>query len=375
MNIAVNTRLLIKDKLEGIGWFSYQTLKRITKQHPEHHFYFIFDRNFDNEFIFSSNVTPIVAGIPARHPILWWLWFDVTIPKVLKKINADLFISTDGYLSLQTRIPQIAVIHDLNFAHHPEYLPAITSKYYNFFFPRFARKAIRLATVSEYSKNDIINTYGIQSDKIDVCYNGITEAFRPVSESEKQSIRAKYTQANDYFIFVGALNPRKNIVGLLKSFDAYCEAGGTHNLLIVGDAMHKTEEISQTVAHMRHTQKVIFAGRLNIEDLSKAMAAACAMVFVPFFEGFGIPLVEAMRCEIPIICSNTTSLPEVAGDAALYADPSDIEQIAKHMLNVSTNTNLRNQLIDAGRLQQQKFSWDLSASRLWGCIEKAIHLS
>jgi glycosyltransferase involved in cell wall biosynthesis len=372
MNIAVNTRLLIKDKLEGIGWFSYQTLKRITQQHPEHHFYFIFDRDFDKEFIFSSNVTPIVAGIPTRHPILWWLWFDITIPRVLKKIKADLFLSTDGYLSLKTKIPQIAVIHDLNFAHHPEYLPTIISKYYNYFFPRFAKKAKRLGTVSEYSKQDIVSTYSIDASIIDVCYNGITEAYRPISESEKQLTREKYTQANEYFIFVGALNPRKNIVGLLKSYDAYCEAGGTHSLLIVGDAMHKTEEISQTVEHMRHKHKVLFVGRLNIEELSKAMAAACAMVFVPFFEGFGIPLVEAMRCEIPIICSNTTSLPEVAGNAALYASPTDVPQIAQHMMDVSTDIALRKQLIDAGRIQQQKFSWDLSASRLWACIEKVI---
>ena len=114
MKIAVNTRLLLKDKLEGIGWFSYESLKRICIAHPEHEFVFIFDRPYSEEFIFADNVTPVVVGPPARHPFLYILWFEISVAKVLRKHNVDVFLSTDGYLSLSTKVPSIAVLHDLN---------------------------------------------------------------------------------------------------------------------------------------------------------------------------------------------------------------------------------------------------------------------
>ena len=123
MKIAVNTRLLLKDKLEGIGWFTYENLKRITAEHPEHQFLFLFDRKYHEDFIFSSNVTPVVCGLPTRHPYLWKLWFDYTVPKVLKKQKADLFLSTDGFLSLKTNVKSLPVIHDINFVHNPNDLP------------------------------------------------------------------------------------------------------------------------------------------------------------------------------------------------------------------------------------------------------------
>jgi len=123
MIIAVNTRLLIQGKLEGIGWFARETLSRITRDHPEHQFLFIFDRPYAEEFIFSGNVTPIVLSPPTRHPILWYIWFEFQIPRILRKYKADLFFSPDGYLSLSTHIMQLAAIHDINFAHRPKDLP------------------------------------------------------------------------------------------------------------------------------------------------------------------------------------------------------------------------------------------------------------
>src|ERR1035437_5428435 len=112
MNIAVNTRLLLKDRLEGMGMVMFETLKRITNQHPEHHFFFIFDRDYDEEFLFADNITPIIIGPQARHPVLFYLWFEYSIPRILKDIKADLFLSPDGYLSLSTKIKSLPIIHD-----------------------------------------------------------------------------------------------------------------------------------------------------------------------------------------------------------------------------------------------------------------------
>ena len=150
MTIAVNTRLLIKNKLDGIGRFTHETLKRITTEHKEHHFVFLFDRDFDEEFIFSDNITPLILGPQARHPVLFYIWFEMSVGNVLNKLKPDLFLSPDGYLSLRARCKSLPVIHDINFAHYPQDLPYSVRKYYNHFFPKFAKKVnfwLRLASL------------------------------------------------------------------------------------------------------------------------------------------------------------------------------------------------------------------------------------
>jgi len=375
MKIAVNTRLLQKGKLEGIGWFTYETLKRITAQHPEHQFFFIFDREYDKDFVFSSNVTPIVLPPPTRHPFLWILWFEYRIPKLLKKIGADIFVSTDGYISLRTDIPQVDVIHDINFVHNPQQLPKLTSWYYNKYFVKFARKATLIGTVSEFSKKDICSTYNIKEDKVTVCYNGSNEKYKPIPETEKQEIRNKYSNGKKFFVFVGALSPRKNVDGLLQSFEIFKDRYDFDiNLVIVGGSLHKTEAIEKVHSEMKHKDNVIFTGRLENDELCKVMAASECLTYIPHFEGFGIPLLEAMYAETAIISGNATSLPEVVGDAALLCSSTDYKTVAENMYRICSDNDLRESLIDRGRQQREKFSWQQTSERLWICIEKALNI-
>jgi glycosyltransferase involved in cell wall biosynthesis len=373
MRIAVNTRLLLKGKLEGIGWFTFETLIRMTQNHPEHEFIFIFDRPYDPDYVFSDNITPVVIGPQARHPLLFYIWFDFQIPKVLKKYKADLFLSPDGYLSLRTKVPQLAVIHDINFVHRPDDLPWLIAKYYNYFFPKFARIAKRIATVSFYSKEDIARSFKIDYDKIDVVYDGINQIFEPLPEKEKTKIRKKYTGGTEYFLFVGALHPRKNVSGLLQAFDSF--KGETTNnikLMIVGGEMHKTGDIFETYENMRFKNDVVFTGRVSTDELHDIFGAALALTFVPFFEGFGIPVVEAMSAGVPVICSNTTSIPEVGGNAVVYADPMKIDQITDAMIKLANDKDLRKELIEKGFEQKNKFSWDETANLLWQSIKRAL---
>lgn len=373
MKIAVNTRLLLKDKLEGIGWFTFENLKRITVNHPEHEFYFLFDRKFSDEFIFSKNVHPIIVSPPSRHPLLWIAWFEYSIPKILKKLGIDLFVSPDGYLSLRTEVPQLAVIHDINFYHRPKDLPLSSRLYYQYYFPKFAKKAKRIVTVSEFSKKDICFSYHISPKKVDVVYNGANSIFHSLTPDEIKATKDKYSSGSDYFLFVGSLHPRKNVSGLLNAFDLFISQHRTdHKVVIVGEKMFFTAELDQTYNQMRFGDDVLFTGRLDTNELKYVFGAATALVFVPFFEGFGIPIVEAMYAGIPVICSHCTALPEVAGDAALYVNPLDVDAIAEAMHKISSDPNLRNNLIAKGKAQREKFSWDLSAEKLWASIEKCL---
>lgn len=373
MLIAVNTRLLLKDKIEGIGRFSYETLKRITKNYSEHKFIFLFDRPFSDEFIFSNNIIPVVIGPQTRHPFLWWWWFEKSIPKIFQKYKPDLFLSPDGFLSLRSPIKQIAVIHDLNFEYYPKDIPFIARKYYKRYFPLFSKKAYRIVTVSEYSKQDISNCYHILPEKIDVVYNAASESFYPATEDDKRATKLRYTNGIDFFLFIGALHPRKNVARLLNAFDEFKKSSSSDiKLLIVGEKMWKTMDIKKMFSIMKFRDDVIFTGRLPQEELTLVMGSALALVFVPYFEGFGIPIVEAMNCDVPVITSNVTSMPEIAGNAALLVNPFSVESIKNGMIRIYKEENLRKQLILNGKIQRQKFSWDKTAEKLWECIEKTF---
>jgi glycosyltransferase involved in cell wall biosynthesis len=221
VQIVVNTRLLLRDKLEGMGWFSYQVLKRISQKNPKVHFVFLFDRQYDESFIFADNITPLVLSPQARHPFLYYAWLQVSVKGILNRMKPDLFLSPDGFLSLGAKCKQLPVIHDINFLHHPKDSKWLTAKYYNHYFPKFAKEATRIATVSEYSKNDISKNYHINPSNIDVVYNGINEFFKPLSEINKAETRLKYTAGKNYFVCVGSLHPRKNIPQLIKAFSEF----------------------------------------------------------------------------------------------------------------------------------------------------------
>lgn len=356
-----------------MGWFSYQTLKRITTRHSNVHFVFLFDRPFDSEFLFSDNITPIIIGPQARHPFLYYAWFEYSVKNTLNSLKPDLFLSPDGFLSLGATCKQLPVIHDINFLHNPQDVKPLTRRYYNYFFPRFAQKATRIATVSEYSKKDIADNYKISPDKIDVVYNGINSDFNPVSNEIKKQTKDKFSKGCDYFLFVGSLHPRKNISRLIEAFGAFKkESNSDVKLLLAGPQYWGMSEIYKSIDALACKEDIIFTNRLSNEDLAQVMASAYALTFVPYFEGFGIPLVEAMQSEIPIITSNVTSLPEIAGDAALYANPFEVNDIKNAMLKLYSNPSLRSDLIEKGKQRKNFYSWDKSADLLWQSIEKTI---
>lgn len=372
MKIAVNARMLTQWKPGGLVNYAHETLTRITRRHPEHEFLFIVDRPFPGRANYPANVS-VVTAFPSFHPLLWYPWFEIAVPTMLKRFGADLFVSPDGFASLSTDVPTVAVIHDLNFHHHPQDMPFLIRRYYNRFFPRYARKAKTIATVSEYSKQDIVNLYGEPPEKIMVTYCATGEGFRPLPEEEKQKVRQDVSGGDPYYLSVGALHPRKNLVRLIEAFEHFkTRTGAPTKLVLAGPPLFKTKNIFQARRKIRHKNDVIFAGSVSEEQLRKLYGGAHALMFVSYFEGFGIPALEAMSCDVPVVAGNQTSLPEICGEAALLVDPFSVEAITQAMTSVSLDENLRTRLIEKGRKHITKFSWDKTADLLWEAIERSL---
>ncbi len=375
MIIAVNTRLLLPGKLDGIGWFTYHTLRHLTESNPSVKWYFYFDRPWSSEFVFSENVTPLALFPQARHPFLYYWWFEHSVRNALNRHRPHLFLSPDGYLSLSSGTKQLSVMHDLNFEHYPGDLPFLTRHYYRYYFRKFAQKATRIATVSEFSKKDIVKCYNIQPDKIDVVYNGVNSLFEPLSAENISMVRSKYTGGAPYFLFVGMLHQRKNIANLLRAYEHFRHHNASAvKMLIAGHKKWWTTEMESVYSHMKFKEDVIFTGRLPVDELVRVTASALAITYVSYFEGFGVPIIEAMRCGVPVITSNITSMPEVSGGAAILVDPFSVESIASAMQQVSADSNVQHSLSRMGILQSQKFSWESTSLKLWDCILKAAGL-
>jgi len=369
MRIAVNTRFLLSHKMEGYGWYTFEIVKRLVENHPEHEFIFFFDRKFDQKFIFGENVTPVVLNPPARHPILFYIWNEIAVTRALKKHKADIYFSPDGYLSLRTNVKQVNVIHDINFEHNPEDVPSAIRKYLRKYFPRFAKKANHVITVSEYSKQDICKTYTIPQGKVTAIWNSASDAFKPIEVKKRAEIQSKYSKDKPYFLFVGALHPRKNLSRLIPAFEKFKRENpeDEHQLLIVGEALFSNSFGTVTIsADLK--QNIHFTGHLSLDELAIVMASASVFTFVPYFEGFGIPMVEAMQSGTPVLAGNLTSLPEIGGDAVLYCDPMNVDDIASNLSLIANDEALKRTYSDKGLERSKLFSWDRSAEQVWGVL-------
>jgi glycosyltransferase involved in cell wall biosynthesis len=373
--IAVNTRFLIENKLEGIGWFTYQSLKHLVQEHPELEWHFIFDRPFPDHFIFGDNVVPHVLGPKTRHPVFWYYWFEYRIPALLKRIGADLFFSTDGYLSLRNPGKSIVVIHDLAFEHFENHTFSLAERYMKHFTPKYAQKADKILTVSQFSKQDIQTQYGIEADKIEVVYNGASDVYRPISEADKQMVRKEFMQSKPYFLYAGSIHPRKNVARLLQAFDQFKQKhpDSSHLIALAGRKAWKTEDTMAVYEQMDHKESVVFLGHLPQEKLSRLVASAEALTYVSLFEGFGIPIIEAMQSDVPVITSNVSSMKEIGGSAALLVNPESVMEIAQAMESLAFNSDLQEALIQRGREQVQQFSWEKTAQRCWQALEPVLY--
>lgn len=374
MQIAVDTRMLRSGKLDGIGRFAHEILSRVVQAHPEHQFHFFFDRPFDKRYIYAPNVKARTLFPRAMHPLLFRMWYDLSFPKAAKRAGCEVMVCPGPLASTQPGMPQLTVLHDLNFVHHPGDMPKVIGNYYRKYTPRFVQASDRLATVSEFSKRDISQTYSYDLSRIAVIPNAAASGYKPHDEAEIQNIRNEVSQGAPYFLFVSTICPRKNLNRLLQAYESFRLANKQHiKMLVVGDAFWRDAAIEKTLKSMQFKNDVLFLGHQNASQIVRITAAAFALTYVSYFEGFGIPLLEAFQSGVPVIAGDATALPEVAGGAALLANPFSVEDISNAMQRIATEATLRDELIHSGLRRAQEFSWDRSAEKFLEAIVHTLH--
>jgi glycosyltransferase involved in cell wall biosynthesis len=371
MRIAVNTRFLLHDQLEGVGIVTDEVMKRMVKSHPYDEFDYYFDRKYHSRFVQEPTIHPHVFAPVTRLPLLIRWWLNHPVRQDVIKNNVDVFFSPDGFIPLGMSVPKVSMFHDVAYLRYPEHLQPRIRNFYAKWMPRYMAETDHIITVSEFSKKEIIDGYKINPDKISVVYNGITDSYQPLDDVRKTEVRQEYTQGRPYFLYLGAIHPRKNVLTLVRAFEQYkTSANNDYQLIVAGRSAWHTEDVFQAIEKSKFKNDIHLPGYVSTDNATSLVGAATAMIYPSLYEGFGLPVVEAMACGVPVICSNVSSLPEVAGGAALLFYPMDVDQLSKHLQSITTDEKLRNDLIRLGLEKKKFFSWDKAAEEIYTILEK-----
>ena len=347
----------------GIGSYTYNLVKNLLKTDKKNDYTLIHKYRSNNPIYRDAN--EIIISYP-EIPLRETLGNNILLPLKLKHYKLDLIhdpsqISPFMFNPAPTKV---LTIHDLTPVIFPEAHGKIHAFLQNNVFPRTLKHVNSIITISNSTKNDIIRYFKITETKIKVIYNGVDDRFKVLHEDEIKSVKEEYGIKHPFILFVGTLEPRKNIPTLLKAFYLLKKKNIPHKLVIVGGKGWKYDSVYETIKSLNLQKKVIFTGYVPDEDLPKLYNAADLFVYPSLYEGFGLPPLEAMACGTPVITSNTSSLPEVVGDAGILVNPFSVEEIAGAMESILKNKSLREQMIKRGLKRSQMFSWEKCAKEV-----------
>ena len=273
----------------------------------------------------------------------------------------DLFHATDHLLPRLTQVKTVFTLHDLIFRLYPEMHKPLNRWFLTLVMPRFLRAADAVIAVSEHTKRDAVRFYGLDEAKIHVIYEGVNPRFRPAPPEATAGVRHAYTLPENFILSLGTIEPRKNLTLLLEAYRILRDRGSDLRLVIVGKKGWLYEGFFRRLRELGLEDKITFTGFVPDADLPAIYSAADLFVFPSLYEGFGLPVLEAMACGAPVVTSNSSSLPEVAGDAALLVDPTSVGDLAEAMNALMQNEDLQRTLKTKGPRQAAKFSWNKAA--------------
>ncbi|MBI4709099.1 MAG: glycosyltransferase family 4 protein [Candidatus Portnoybacteria bacterium] len=374
MTIGIDIRVLTRGTRTGVEEYAINLLSRLLRLDQNINFKLFFNAynkiKLDYDWISLPNVKLYEFGIPNRFLFISTKYLNY--PKIDKLINgADIFFSPHFFTApVGSNCKKVVTFHDLSFKYHPELF-----SWRKRFWQRFlmnaraeAKKADKIIAVSESTKQDLVDLYGISPERIKVVYSGVDKELKDLNntmpEERVLEIREKYNLPDKFILYFGTIEPRKNIAGLIRAFEL---AKGKNSqledfyLVIAGAKGWLCEDIFQAARNCRYASQIIFTGFIETQDKVYLYDLASLLVYPSFFEGFGFSPLEAMACGVPVITSNTSSLPEVVGDAALMIDPYNIGELAWAINEVLADPELKEELIERGFHRAKLFSWDKCA--------------
>jgi glycosyltransferase involved in cell wall biosynthesis len=358
MKIGIDARMF-SDNFTGIGRYNFEITKRIFAKFPKTEFVIFMNEPEFSKFNFPQNVRKILVN--AR---IYSLAEQINFWRILHKEKCDLVHFTHFNVPILYRRPFITTIHDTTISFFP-------GKKMNTFFRKLAYRIVfknailkskKIIAVSGNTKKDILKLFPqINSEKISVIYNGVGDDFSDITDAEKVSIKKKFKIKNDFLLYSGNWREHKNLVGLLTAFAEITKSEKNIDLVVTGKPDPFYPEVLHTIEKLNLSDRVHTVGLVDFTDLKNLFAAAKVFVFPSFYEGFGLPALEAMKSGTPVASSNLSSLPEVCGEAAVFFDPYNVEEMSKTILELWRDGDLQKKLVEKGRERVKNFSWDKCA--------------
>lgn len=373
MRIAINAQLLCFDRTfrsAGTSVFIYQLIKSLIEiDHTNQYYIFMGRSNWKPElFALRENVKVFFSRLDMKNPYVRIFWENVVFPFLLWLYKIDVFHSVIHSVPLVCPVKKIITIHDLSPWVTPSMHQSQRNWYLKYFVMRSVRNANAILTSSENTKKDVSEILKIPEERIKVVYLAANEKLRPVKNG--WLTREKYHLPSIYFLQLCTLEPRKNTARVIDAFSIFSQRRRDVVLVIAGPEGWMFGDIKKKVNDLNLQGRVVFPGFINGDDLAALYSCAKLFVYPSLYEGFGIPVLEAMRCGCPVVTSNVSSLPEVAGDAALLVDPTSVNEIAQAMESLLGDDGLRDEMIRKGFAQAEKFSWEKMARETLSVYEK-----
>ncbi|MBC2581567.1 glycosyltransferase family 1 protein [Clostridium sp. DJ247] len=355
MKIAFNG-LLIDKKRAGIGQYGYNLIQSLTHK-----------TNIDYTFFLQNhirfNYKNVVYRKDYKNPYERMFDEQLIMPFKYPKFDLVHFIDYSSPI-MPIKTPFITTIHDLTFYKYPETFTKKSRKIKQTLTPISINRAAAIIAVSESTKKDIIEYFPQVEDKIKVIYPGKPDFKRIYDKEHIEYIKKIYGIEGNYILAVGTLEPRKNIVSLLKAFEKIYKKIKDIKLVLVGNKGWLYEDIFTQASAAECFKNIVYTGYVDQEHITTLYSGAQMFVYPSLYEGFGLPPLEAMCCGVPVVVSNTSSLPEVVGDAGVYCNPHSVDSISEAILRVLNNNELRKELTYKGLKQCEKFSWEKTADSI-----------
>ena len=370
VHVGVNAHLLSLDKSyrsAGINWYIYNLLQHLPDADPGVD-YTVFLR----ELSYPGKATLDLqrARLPTHRPPVRILWEQAVQPWAARRSGLDLLHCPAFVGPLWGSTPFVVTVHDLSFLLFPEGFRGGNRIYLRTLTGLSLRRARRVIAVSESTRQDLARLYGLAPQRVDVVHNGVDAAFRPLPAGEVEAFRSRKGLPERFLLFVGTLEPRKNIVRLVE---AYAQLPRPRiPLMLVGGKGWFYEEISARVEELDLADEVRFVGYIPAEELPLWYNAAEALAYPSLYEGFGLPALEAMACGTPVVTSGTSSLPEVVGEAGMLVEPTDVAALAGALQQVLEDGDLQEQMRTAGLARAASFSWQRTARETVKCYRRAL---